>query len=120
MYSRLSFGNIHAGTDSRAQTAKARFQIGNYYAENCSDEARAYIEKVFDCRVIGYCGHTERAVFAEEHFERGGGQLQQVVWLYGVSPSEYQIACTGFISRKMPLIRYVTDDVITIDNNGYA
>ena len=31
---------------------------------------------------------------------------------------EYQIACTGFISHKMPLIRYVTDDVVQIQEDG--
>ncbi|MCD8007038.1 MAG: hypothetical protein LUF29_08780 [Oscillospiraceae bacterium] len=100
------------------------FELVYYYAENCSDEVRAYIHDVFKCKVIGYYGHTERAVFAEEYKDQGGYRFNK---LYGYTEyiptevdGEYQIVCTGFISRKMPLIRYVTDDVVTINENGFA
>lgn len=34
------------------------------------------------------------------------------------TPNEYRVICTGFLSKKMPLIRYGTDDVIYKDKNG--
>lgn len=32
--------------------------------------------------------------------------------------NEFRIVCTGFLSKKMPLIRYATDDVVQIDGKG--
>ena len=91
-----------------------------YYAENCSDEEKRYIERVLDCPVDSYYGHTERACFAEIHesgcvFNDYYGYTELIPTGY---ENEYQIVCTGFLSRKMPLIRYVTDDVVYRDKNG--
>lgn len=91
-----------------------------YYAENCSAEEKDYIERVLGCPVRSYYGHTERAVFAEI---RDSGCVFNDY--YGLTelvptgePNEYRIVCTGFLSRKMPLIRYATDDVVQLDENG--
>ena len=91
-----------------------------YYAENCSPEEKVYIERVLGCPVESYYGHTERAVFAEIHdsgcvFNDYYGYTELVPT---EEPGEYRIVCTGFLSRKMPLIRYATDDVVQLDESG--
>lgn len=99
-----------------------KFKMVDFYAENHTLEMKEYIESVLQCKAIANYGHTERAVFAEEYEE---GYLFND--LYGYTEflpteveGEYKICCTGFISRKMPLIRYVTDDVVRLKDNGYA
>lgn len=91
-----------------------------YYAENCSDEEKEYIEQVLKCPVDSYYGHTERAVFAQ--LEEGNCVFND---LYGYTeliptdePDEFRIACTGFLNHSMPLIRYATDDVVKIAEDG--
>lgn len=95
-----------------------------FYAENYTDEIKDYIEKTFNCITTARYGHTERSVFAELY-----GEKYRFNDLYGytefvpIGKNEYgkemyRIVCTGFLSRKMPLIRYATDDVITYDDEG--
>lgn len=91
-----------------------------FTSENWSKEDAELVEESFDCKVVSTYGHTERAVFAA--IVDGNCVFDR---LYGYTeliptdlPNEYQIACTGFISRKMPLIRYVTDDVIRVTDDG--
>jgi len=92
-----------------------------YYAENCSPEEKVYIEKVLGCPVDSYYGHTERACFAEIY--DSGCVFNDYYGLTELiptdTPNEYRIVCTGFLSRKMPLIRYATDDVVQIDDQGH-
>ena len=91
-----------------------------YYAENCSDEEKTYIESVLGCPVDSYYGHTERACFAEIH--ESGCVFNDYYGLTELIPTEveneYKIVCTGFLSKKMPLIRYATDDVVQIQSDG--
>lgn len=91
-----------------------------YYAENCSPEEKKYIEKVFGCPVDSYYGHTERACFAEIY--DSGCIFNDFYGYTELLPTEieneYKIVCTGFLSKKMPLIRYATDDVVHIDEKG--
>lgn len=91
-----------------------------YYAENCAPEEKAYIERVLGCPVDSYYGHTERACFAE--IRDTGCVFNDYYGLTELipteTPNEYRIVCTGFLSKKMPLIRYATDDVVQIDENG--
>ncbi len=99
---------------------RIRFERVVYYAENCSPEEKVYIERVLGCPVESYYGHTERAVFAEIHdtgcvFNDYYGYTELVPT---GEPNEFRIVCTGFLSRKMPLIRYATDDVVQLDANG--
>lgn len=79
-----------------------------YYAENCSPEEKKYIEKVFGCPVDSYYGHTERACFAEIY--DSGCIFNDFYGYTELLPTEieneYKIVCTGFLSKKMPLIRY--------------
>ena len=101
---------------------KRTFKAVNFYAENYTEEMRSYIQSTLKCVVVSNYGHTERAAFAEEY-----DQGYRFNMLYGLTEflptdtkSEYQIVATGFISRKMPLIRYVTDDVVTLEKDGYV
>lgn len=91
-----------------------------YYAENCSDEEKAYIKRVLGCPVDSYYGHTERACFAEIY--DSGCIFNDYYGLTELVPTdtenEFRIVCTGFLSRKMPLVRYATDDVVQIQENG--
>lgn len=91
-----------------------------YYAENCTNEEKAYIEAVLGCPVDSYYGHTERACFAEIH--ENGCIFNDYYGLTELIPTdnenEYRIVCTGFLSRKMPLIRYATDDVVQKQPDG--
>lgn len=91
-----------------------------YYAENYEQDRREYVDNYLGCSSSSNYGHTEHAVFASVeddgcHFNR----------LYGYTellptdiPNEYRIVCTGFTSKKMPLIRYATDDVVQITPDG--
>lgn len=91
-----------------------------YYAENCSPEEKQYIEKVMRCPVDSYYGHTERACFAEI-FDSGcvfNDYYGYTELIPTGTENEYRIVCTGFLSKKMPLIRYATDDVVYKDNDG--
>lgn len=101
---------------------KRKFKIVDFYAENHTQEMKEYIERVLQCKAISNYGHTERAVFAEEyedgyHFNRLYGYTE---FLPTDVEGEYKICCTGFISHKMPLIRYVTDDIVRFNEKGYA
>lgn len=97
-----------------------RFKTAVFYAENYSEEEKALVERTFHCQTCSYYGHTERAVFAEiinENciFQDSYGYTELLPTEY---PNEYRIVCTGFLSRKMPLIRYATDDIVQIDKDG--
>lgn len=98
------------------------FKLVDFYAENYTEDMKKYIEKVMKCKVVSNYGHTERAVFAEEYDK---GYLFNNLYGYTEfvpteNEGEYQVVCTGFITRKMPLIRYVTDDIVRFNEDGYA
>ena len=99
---------------------KMRFKEAVFYAENFSEDERVYIEKTFKCESCSYYGHTERAVFAE--LEKGQWVFQDSYGFTELVSTENQgesrIVCTGFLNKKMPLIRYATDDVIEVDEQG--
>lgn len=91
-----------------------------FTSENWNEEDAQLVARVFKCKVVSTYGHTERAVFG--YIEDGKCIFDR---FYGYTElistdvaDEFQIVCTGFISHKMPLIRYVTDDVIQIQEDG--
>lgn len=98
-------------------------KIVQFYAENYTDEIKKTLEETFNCPAVATYGHTERQVFGELY-----GDEYKFNGLYGYTelvpiPDEenrnvYKIVCTGFNSRKMPLIRYATDDAVIIDEKG--
>lgn len=91
-----------------------------FTSENWSEEDRNYVEETFHCRAVSCYGHTERAVF-------GSIYKNNCVFhpLYGYTElvptdeeDEYQVVCTGFLCKKLPLIRYLTDDTVKVDEDG--
>lgn len=98
-------------------------KLVEFYAENYTDEIKEYVEQTFGCVTTATYGHTERAVFGELYDE--GYKMNDLYGFTEFIPFDnengetmYRIVCTGFNSRKMPLIRYATDDVVTFDSNG--
>lgn len=86
--------------------------MGKYHAvffisENVYDFQRSMIKEVLGCDAFSFYGHTERAVFAEQ---MGGGYLFNPLYGYVETDENSNIICTGFLNRKMPLIRYHVDD----------
>lgn len=91
-----------------------------FYGESSTVEDFEKVEQCFGCRAITYYGHTERCAFLEKH-ENG----YQVNRLYGYTellptedPKSFRIVSTGFLSKKMPFIRYATDDYVVVDDLG--
>lgn len=91
-----------------------------YYAENYEPEKRDFVDSYLGCSSSSDYGHTEHAVKAEV-----GDDFVEFNGLYGYTElvptdveDEYRIVCTGFTSRKMPLIRYATDDVVKVGPDG--
>lgn len=107
----------------RKNKKETNFKLVEFYAENYTDEIKKYVEDTLQCVVTATYGHTERQVFAELY--EGGYEFNSLYGYTELIPLEdddgetvYQIICTGFNSRKMPLIRYVTDDVVKFGESG--
>lgn len=92
-----------------------------FTSENWSEQDKLLVERVFACPIVSTYGHTERAVFGVIR-QDGNCSFNRLYGFTELLPTdvvdEYQIVCTGFISKKMPLIRYVTDDAIKITSDG--
>lgn len=91
-----------------------------YYAENYDPDKRVFVDSYLKCTSSSDYGHTEHAVKAEV-----GDDSVEFNDLYGYTellpsdePGEFRIVCTGFTSKKMPFIRYATDDVVKIGADG--
>ena len=85
-----------------------------YYSENYYDDENKFVEKVFGCKADTYYGLSERTCFGEIinnncEFNKMYGYTELISTEI---PDEYRIICTGFFNKKMPLIRYATDDII--------
>lgn len=85
-------------------------------SENVTQREKKYIEDFLKCKVISFYGHSERAVFAEE--DNLSYNFNNLYGYTELIPTEeqgyYKIVCTGFINKKMPLIRYITGDIAKI------
>ena len=85
-----------------------------FVSENVDQRHVDIVKEVFGCPARAFYGHSERAVFAEQH---------ENSILYKFNPFysyiELQdhcsgnIVCTGFLNKRMPLIRYAVDDQAT-------
>jgi len=91
-----------------------------FISENCTLEEKEYVEGVLKCKSAIFYGHSERAVFAERYDD-----TYVFNKLYGYTeliPTEeenkYRIVCTGFLNKKMPLVRYMTDDIAVIQDGN--
>lgn len=80
-----------------------------FISENVYDFQKKFIEETLECPTAPFYGHSERAVFAESF---GGGYSFDKAYCYSelTEGNRGNIICTGFINRKMPLIRYQLDD----------
>ena len=100
---------------------KAGNDISGYYnaalliSENLYPFQEELITAVLKCPIAIFYGHSERATFAEKG--EGGYIFDD---LYGVTEIDQngQPIATGFINRKVPLIRYLIDDKAILLKNG--
>jgi len=97
--------------------------LGNKYkavlfiSENVYEYQRQFIEQSLGCKSYAYYGHTERSVFAEQVGE--GYHFNDCYSYVEFDDKSSNIITTGFINRKMPLIRYELDDsIIQIPGTG--
>ena len=95
-------------------SVKAIFLI----SENLYPDQKNRIQEVFNCPIAMFYGHTEKAVFAEKY---GDKYIFNPFYGYTeiLNDAEDNIVCTGFINRKMPLIRYKVDDKAIPYKDGY-
>ena len=88
-------------------------------SEELNINDKKFIEDFFKCKTLSFYGHSERAVFSEEYDSN-----YTFNELYGYTEliptneeNTYNIVCTGFLNKKMPLIRYRTDDYVIVKDN---
>ena len=98
-----------------------QIKLVEFYAENYTEEIKKYVEDTFSCQVTATYGHTERQAFAELYedgyrFNGIYGYTELIPMGEDNGETVYQIVSTGFNSRKMPMIRYLTDDVVKMRN----
>lgn len=90
-----------------------------FVSENVDEHEKQYIEETLKCKSNIFYGHSERIVFAE--YINGtyvfNDLYTHVNLLETDEANVYKIACTGLVSKKMPLINYVPDDKV-ISKNG--
>lgn len=96
---------------------RGRFQAVFLISENLYPYQSECIEQNLEAPIAMFYGHSERAVFAgcfhnKYYFHKAYGVLEL--------SEEGRPVVTGFINRKMPLIRYEVDDFIRgNDIEGY-
>lgn len=90
-----------------------------FISENVEDEQRKFIEETLNCTSNIFYGHSERIVFSEfyDNSYKFNDLYTHVDFLAEEEEGVYKMACTGLVSRKIPLIRYVPDDVAIIREN---
>ena len=95
--------------EGSARRPKKRIKAVFFISENIERGVSEYVSGVLGCGCHAFYGHSERAVFAEEC-----GEGYAFDPLYGftevVAHDDGNIVCTGFLNRRMPLIRYAVDD----------
>lgn len=78
-------------------------------SENVYADQENIIRSVTDAPIAMFYGHSERAVFAER--TAGGGYVFNLNYGYVEIEDNGTMRVTGFMNRKMPLIRYIVDDI---------
>lgn len=90
-----------------------------YISENIDEVKNKFIEEFLSCKSTAFYGHSERAVFAEQYGDKyifnDAYGYTEVGNIDGIN----RIVCTGFLNKKMPLIRYLTDDEAIEFKEGY-
>ena len=95
-----------------------RFKAALLISENLYEFQEEVISEVLSCPIAMFYGHSERAVYAEKY---GKGYVFDP--MYGVTEIDEgnMPVVTGFINRKMPLIRYkVDDEVRPLDDGAFV
>lgn len=90
-----------------------------FVSENVDDIERKYIEETLNCKSNIFYGHSERAVFAEyiDDSYIFNDLYTHVELLKTEKDNVFNIACTGLLNKKMPLINYVPDDKVVLLND---
>lgn len=91
-----------------------------FYGETATVDDIATVRGVLACPALATYGHTERCAFMEKyqdgyHINKRYGYTELIPT---ENPSSFRIVSSGFLSKKMPLIRYVTDDYVVFDEEG--
>ncbi len=95
-------------------------------SETLLPSQRAAIEKAFACKVFDFYGMAERVVFATECELHGGKHVNTDFGLVEISSSSGgtsspnrlgRVIATGLHNYAMPLIRYETSDVTSLEPN---
>ena len=91
-----------------------------FVSENVDNGEREYIEKTLNCKSNIFYGHSERIVFAEyeDSTYKFNSLYTHVDLLECDEENVYNIACTGLINKKMPLINYIPDDKVIISDGN--
>jgi len=89
-----------------------------FISENVYKDQTIFIESFFRCKTLSFYGHSERAVFAKQ--SKKGYLFDQNYGYTELDQKNNEIICTGFLNKKLPLIRYKTDDVAyKLNDNTY-
>lgn len=101
----------------------ARLKGVFFISEEVTPKDRQFIEETLNCKSLAFYGHSERAVFGEEV----NPGIYRFHPLYGYTEliptdieNEYRIIATGFLNKKMPLIRYDTEDIGITNKDGFS
>ena len=82
-----------------------------FVSENVEQRHVDLVRDVLGCPARAFYGHSERAVFAEQHEDAVSYDFNPFYGYTEIVPhGDGNIVCTGFLSRRMPLIRYAVDD----------
>lgn len=94
---------------------KGKYKAAFLVSENVYPFQEKMIKQVLECDIAVFYGHSERAVFAER-FD-SGYVFNPLYGVFDVNDKGNAIV-TGFINRKMPLIRYELDDYLEKKDDG--
>lgn len=90
-------------------------------SENIEKRHLDLIEQTIGCSAKAFYGHSERSVFAEQCTDDPSYRFNP---FYGFTEIEEHVSgnivCTGFLNKRMPLIRYALDDCATRAAKGYS
>jgi len=90
-----------------------------FISENVEPNTAEYISSVLGCSCHAFYGHSERAVLAEQRGPDDGYIFNsQYGYTELIEHEDGNVVCTGFLSRRMPLIRYAVDDYASASSDG--
>ena len=90
-------------------------------SENVHPYQLRQFEEAFGCPVRISYGSTERTVFGEQIGWDGDEPVYRFNKLYGLTEIvDKHVVGTGFVNRRMPLLRYEIDDTVQPCGEGYT